>query len=96
MTTFAALQSRVNAAVAAKVATDEATLDGVAVTGKFHDAYAEQFSVAGSAPMFTLSDVAAASARQDSTLVHGGISYTVSDIQPDGTGMVLLKLDSVS
>lgn len=92
MTAFAALQSRVNAAVVAKVATDAATLGGVAVTGKFGDAYVEQFGVAGSSPMFTLSDAEAAGAQQGSVLVHGGVNYTVGSIQPDGSGMTRLLL----
>lgn len=92
MTTFAALQSRTNAAVAAKLLTDAATLNGVAVTGKFGDAYVEQFGVAGSSPMFTLEDASAVGAQQGFSLVHGGVSYTVAGIQPDGSGMTRLLL----
>jgi hypothetical protein len=33
---------------------------------------------------------------QDVAVVIGGISYTVTDVEPDGTGLVVLRLDRAS
>lgn len=70
-----------------------ATLDGAAVTGIFDNAYTEAFGMASRDPMFTLPSASAASATQASVLVHGGVSYRVTSVQPDGTGMTTLLLE---
>lgn len=69
------------------------TLNGTAVRGIFDDSYGDAFGgmVAGSGPMFRLPSTIAVS-RGDS-LVHGAKSYTVVGIEPDGTGLTLLRLD---
>ena len=70
-----------------------ATLAGADVRGIFDDAYGEAFGglVAGSGPMFRLPSSIAAT-RGDS-LVLGATTYTVVGIEPDGTGMTLLRLE---
>lgn len=70
-----------------------ATLDGVAVTGIFDNAYTEVFGMASRAPMFTLPSASAASATQSSALVVDGVAYRVTAVQPDGTGMSVLMLE---
>jgi len=71
----------------------DVTLAGLSARGIFDDAYGESFGgmIAGSGPMFRLpSSVSVASGA---SLVHGSITYTVVGIEPDGTGMTLLRLE---
>lgn len=70
-----------------------ATMDGAAVTGIFDNAYTEVFGMASRDPMFTLPSASAASATQSSVLVLGGVSYRVTSVQPDGTGVTTLLLE---
>lgn len=94
--TFAALQSRVNAAVAEKLLTDAATLNGVAITGKFDNGSASGLSnmMLGSNPTFTCKTADAGSSSRGQTLVVDGVSYTVREVKPDGTGISLLELEA--
>lgn len=89
---FATLQSRVNTAVMAKLLTDAATLDGVAVTGKFDNAYTDPFGFAGSSPALTCLSADVSTAAQGTAVVVNSVSYTVAAIKPDGTGMTVLVL----
>jgi hypothetical protein len=71
----------------------EVTLAGQPVRGIFDDAYGESFGgmIAGSGPMFRLpSSVAVTSGA---SMVHGSATYTVVGIEPDGTGISLLRLE---
>ena len=70
-----------------------ATLDGVAVSGIFDNAYTDAFGMASRQPMFTLASSAAAAASQASALVVGGTAYRVTSVQPDGTGVTTLMLE---
>ena len=94
--TFAALQSRVNAAVAATLLTDAATLNGVAVTGKFANGNAAGLNnmMLGSNPTFTCTTAAAGSDARGKTLVVNSISYTAREAKPDGAGFTLLELEA--
>lgn len=96
MTTFATLQSRVNAAVVATLLTDAATLNGVAVTGKFSNGSVSGLNnmMLGSNPTFDLTDADAGTAPRGKTLVIGAASYTVRESKPDGTGFSLLELEA--
>lgn len=70
-----------------------ATLNGVAVRGIFDDAYGEVFGgiVSGTGPVFRLASSATHARGQ--SLVIGAATYTVSAVEPDGTGMSLLRLE---
>lgn len=70
----------------------DATLNGVTVRGIFDDAYGESFGglVAGSGPMFRLPTSVPVTDGQ--TLIHGSKQYTVVGIEPDGTGLTVLRL----
>lgn len=94
---FAALESRVNAACAAKLATDVATLDGVAITGKFSNGSALGLNnmMLGSNPTFSCLDSSLPSDARGLMLVVGGASYTVREAKPDGTGYTLLELEAI-
>ncbi len=71
-----------------------ATKSGVAVAGIFDSAYAQSFDmIAGSGPVFTCAS--SAGITRGNTLVINGTSYTVTIIEPDGTGMSRCRLEAV-
>lgn len=73
----------------------EALLDFLPVVGIFHKPYAEAFDgIASSGPRFTLPSAAAASATQESQLRIGDDLYAVRSVQPDGTGITVLTLQT--
>jgi hypothetical protein len=79
---------------------DQATLDGVPVTGilesGYEDATLEGFGVAGSSPRFTLPASCLPVRPEGLSLVvatgPGAGTYRVGRAMPDGTGMVTLRL----
>lgn len=74
-----------------------ATLQGVAVTsGVIFDAdYIEPLGniVEGKSPMATAIASEVPSVAQGQSLVIGATTYTVRGVEPDGTGIVLLRLE---
>lgn len=69
-----------------------ATLNGVIVRGIFDNAYGESFSlVASSSPVFRLPSSIAVATGQ--TLVIAATTYTVVGVEPDGTGLTVLRLE---
>lgn len=78
----------------------DATLGGVAVKGIFDKSY--QFGdvggngMASTQPAFTLATSAVPANPVGTTLVVGGVSYTVAAHEPDGTGVSQLFLESTT
>ncbi|MBK7592226.1 MAG: hypothetical protein IPI27_13395 [Betaproteobacteria bacterium] len=72
-----------------------ATLAGVSVTGIFDAQYYEPLGndVQGSQPMFMLPTASAPSAAHGQTLVIGASTYKVRGVEPDGTGVTVLRLE---
>lgn len=69
-----------------------ATLDGAPVRGIFDNAYGESFGlVASSSPVFRLPSSIAVATGQ--TLIIAATTYTVAGIEPDGTGLTVLRLE---
>lgn len=71
------------------------TLDGVAVVGQFDAAYVRNGSgmgMADAAPAYLLPSSSAASVAEGQILVHGGQSFRVEGVEPDGTGLTVLVL----
>lgn len=77
---------------------DTATLDAVDVAGIFDADYVEALGVESSGPAFTLPTSATVGVAHGSTLVItsglGTGTWKVRGIQPDGTGVTLLKLEA--
>jgi hypothetical protein len=69
------------------------TVDGVAVRGVFDNPYAAAFGgmVGGSGPQVFVPSETVVS--RGSAVVIGAKTYTVTGIEPDGTGITLLRLD---
>lgn len=90
---FAALQSRVNAAVLAKIC-DTATLNGVEVIGRFIADPATALGMLCDKPVFDLPAADAGVSPRGKTLVFNGTSYTVSVAhKADSNGWRMLELD---
>jgi len=63
------------------------------VSGLFDKAYAEAFGlIAGNDPVFRC--LSSAGMARGDTLVISGTTYTVTEVQPDGTGIDLCKLEA--
>lgn len=74
-----------------------ATVGGVSCVGIFDKAYALALGfAAGTSPVLIVQAADVPAVAQDAAVVIGAASYTVTDVEPDGTGLVLLKLDSAS
>lgn len=71
-----------------------AVVGGVALTGIFDAAYADALGIGGSAPVLTI-DTDATTPAYGAAVTVAGVSYTVAEIQPDGTGMTRLLLERV-
>ena len=66
----------------------------LASRGVFDSAYATSFGLtAGTSPALTVKAADVPAVAQDVTVVIGAASYTVTDVEPDGTGLILLRLD---
>lgn len=72
-----------------------AVINGVDIDGIPDDEYAESGGFAGSRPVFLCrsKDIEDNSISEGHTAVISGASYTVREIQPDGTGMTRLILE---
>lgn len=94
---FAAIEARLNRAVFRHVSNADATLAGLAVTGIFDAAYqSAEVGLSGMAstqPGFTLASASVPAGVTGLVLVHAGVSYTVVEHQPDGTGVSVLLLE---
>ena len=62
------------------------------VNGLFEKAYLETFNTQGSQPTFMCATADVSSAAHGDTLVIGGTTYSVVGVEPDGTGVTLLRL----
>lgn len=69
------------------------TVNGVAARGIFDDAYGSAFGgfVDGSGPMVRLPS--SVSSMRGNPVVVSGTTYTITSVEPDGTGITLLRLD---
>ena len=73
---------------------DVATINAVDINGLFKSQYAELLGVSSYVPVFTAAtvDVSAASVARGNLASINAVSYTVEEIQPDGTGVTQLIL----
>ncbi len=95
--TFATLAARVDSAVSRRLLTDVGVLDHVAVTGAFSNGYTDAFNgMSAQAPFYLLPSSACTRTAVGSTLRIPDLGndglYTVQAIEPDGTGITLLRL----
>jgi len=74
----------------------EATLNGAAVNGILDRDYNEPLGnmVQAYAPTFMCSAAAVPAVAQGQSLVCAGVTYKVRGVEPDGVGVVLLRLEA--
>ncbi len=72
-----------------------ATLNGAAVNGIFDNDYYEALgnTVEGSSPVFRLATSDASAVAHGQSLVIASTTYKVRGVEPDGTGVTLLRLE---
>ena len=90
---FAAFESATAQGVVAALANVSATHKGAAVDGIFDTAYGEAFGlVAGSDPVFRC--LASVGVARGDSLIINSVTYTVTGVESDGTGLVMCRLDA--
>lgn len=72
---------------------DGVTYNGAAVTGIFDNAYFESEGIQGSQPVFTCPTAFVPNALHGDEMVRSGVTYRVVGVEPDGTGITLLRLE---
>lgn len=88
---FAAIETATAANAVAALANVSAVVDGVTVDGIFDNAYGDAFGVAGSVPTLSCASDDIDAAHGDAVTI-GATSYTITNVEPDGTGMTRLTL----
>lgn len=72
-----------------------ATVGGVACRGVFDSAYADALGIAaGTQPVLTIKTSAAPTVAQGQTVTLSHGRYIVAAVEPDGTGMTRLRLET--
>ena len=96
MSAFAAIEAATVTATVAALANCTVTIGAVSgISAVFDNGYANAFmDVAGSQPSLLLPASSVGSAAVGSAITVGSTSYTIAEIQPDGTGMTRLVLES--
>jgi len=90
---FAAFETATAASAVAALANVTATVDGATVSGIFDNDYLTAMGItAGTGPVLLCAAADVTSADQGDAVTIGAASYTVTSKEPDGTGMVLLRL----
>lgn len=70
-------------------------IDNCAYYGVFENEYLEDLDgpgVSSSSPMLTVRSSDVASVVPGSTVIRDSVTYTVREVEPDGTGITLLRL----
>lgn len=96
---FAALETRINNAVNAKLSNATALIAGLEVQGTFSNEYVVELGAEGSSPVFKCLeyDIPTLVRNQSISITYQSVttSYTVGAINRDGAGMAMLILESV-
>lgn len=95
ITPFAAIEQSINAEVLANLANAAATFGGAQVPVIFDNSYAQAMAgmVEASMPSCQAATADVAALVQGSTLTINAMSYRVTEVHPDGTGLTTLLLE---
>ena len=96
MTGFADIESATATHAVAVFANATAVISGVSRSVLFDNGYAELLGVAGTGPSILGVGSELSAATQGGSLTVNGTSYTVTSIEPDGTGLTRLRLQEAS
>lgn len=72
---------------------DAATYNGATINGIFDNAYFEGQGIQSSQPVFTCPTASVPNALHGDELVRAGVTFRVVGVEPDGTGVTLLRLE---
>ncbi len=73
-----------------------ATIGAATVRGIFDAAFAESLGfVGGASPQLLCASADVSSVVEGTAITISGLGYTVAEIHPDGTGVTVIKLESV-
>lgn len=93
---FAAMESRINAVALAALANATATIGGVAFDVVFRNSYGEALGfIGGGSPQIACASTDVSGVAKNTAVSVNGASYLVAEIDPDGTGITVLKLEAV-
>lgn len=92
MTGFAAIETATAEHAVAVFANATAVISSVSRSVLFDNGYAELLGVAGTGPSILGVGSDLSAATQGGSLTVNGTSYTVTAIEPDGTGLTRLRL----
>lgn len=67
---------------------------GLTASCIFDNSYVDQLGAAGTSPQLVGSTAALATIVRGHTVVVAGVTYTVVNVEPDGTGITTLQLRS--
>lgn len=95
MPRFAEIESRMNQAVQKHLVNATADFgNNLVVDVQFSAGYVEsQGFVAGNQPTILVMESLIPGVEQESFVQVRGVNYTIGEMQPDGTGMILLLLE---
>jgi hypothetical protein len=75
-----------------EVFAEQATVGGTVISVIFDDEYGEALGVSGTSPAIWCKSSDVAAVAVGAAVTVGGGSYTVAGIEPDGTGVTVLRL----
>lgn len=93
---FAAMEARINAVALAALANATATISGVEFDVIFRNSYGEVLGfIGGGSPQIACASADVSGVAKGWAVSVDGISYIIAEIDPDGTGITVLKLEAV-
>jgi hypothetical protein len=92
---FAAIEAATAASGVAAISNATATIGALLIPVIFDAAYAAEFGIAGSSPVASGTTEDLESVAAGDAITIGATGYTVTAVEPDGTGMTLLRLQEV-
>lgn len=93
---FAAAEARLNDAALAHLSNATATIGGVSLDVIFRNGYGEAMGfIGGGSPQIACASAKVAGVAKGAAVSVDGTAYLVAEINPDGTGITVLKLEAV-
>jgi len=89
---FAAIETAVNTACIGVCANAVVVIGASTIYATFDDHYATTFDVSASGPALIALSSTVATVAYGTALSVDGVAYTVTAIEPDGTGVTVLRL----
>lgn len=89
---FAAIETSLNTAILGAVGNAVVVIGAATVYGVFDDNHLDINGVAASGPALTMLSSDVSTVAYGSSLTVDSVSYTVTAIEPDGTGITVLRL----